>query len=80
MSATIPTGVCESQSFPYQYTTAKQTISEETNRPQNAPPIVLTFSRMEPPIELAALESQPGILFPLYPRLPRHSINQTSQC
>ena len=67
MSATVPTGLCESQSFPYQNATAKQTTIEETNRPQKAPPIVLTFSRIEPPIDLQTLVSQPRILFlPIY--------------
>ncbi len=51
MSAAIPTGFCGSQSSPYQKATTEQIIKVETNRPQNAPPIELTFSRMEVPIE-----------------------------
>ena len=77
MSATIPTGLCESQPSPYQNATAKQTSNEETNRPQNAPPIVLTFSLMAPPIDLATLVSQPRILFPLYLCLYHQGIDLT---
>ena len=51
MSAAIPTGFCGSQSSPYQKATTEQIIKAETNRPQNAPPIELTYSRMEAPIE-----------------------------
>ncbi len=64
ISATVPASLCESQSSPYQDATAKQTTIEETNRAQNAPPIVLTFSRIESPIDLKTLVSQPRILFP----------------
>ena len=77
MSATIPIGPCESQPFPYQNTTAEQTSNEETNRPQNASPIVLTFSRMDSPIDRAMLVSQPRILLPLYPCTYRLSIDLT---
>lgn len=66
MSATEPTGLCESHSSPYQNATTEQTTNENRNRPQNAPPIVLTFSRTESPIDLTTLVSQPRILSPYW--------------
>ena len=63
ISATIPTGLCDSQSSPYQNATAEQIIKEETNRPQNAPPIELTFSLMELPIEFPTVRSQLRMAF-----------------
>ena len=44
MLAAIPTGLCESQSSPYQNAIAEQIINEPMNRPQKTPPIVLMFS------------------------------------
>jgi len=77
MSATVPTGLCQSQSSPYQNATAKQTTVEKTNRPQNAPPIVLTFSWIEPPIDLQTLVSQPRILSPPNLHLQFHATWET---
>ena len=63
ISATTPIGPCESHLSSFQNTiTRDQTTNEETNRPQNAPPIVLTFSRMESLIAPATLASQSRIL------------------
>ena len=80
ISAAIATGLCESQPSPYQNATDKQTSNEDTNSPQNAPPIVLTFSLMEPPIDLATLASQPRILFPLRLRLYHKGTDLIHRC
>ena len=80
MSAAMPTGLCVSQSSPYQNATTMQASSEATNRPQNAPPMVLTFSRMEPPADAAILASQPRILLPLYLCLYHQGVHLTLQC